>query len=143
MKMRNHDHIKGEKGENLIISQDKKLHKSAKSWSFFKKLGSFELLMVWAAQNWYYLLILINFRPFYKQITLCASYQDRGCSQFRQNMLVLDCYILVFAIGIPSQPTLSNIAVMISSYYYKSCIIAFLITLHIIKQIQTFIINKT
>ena len=74
MKMRNHDHIKGEKGENLIISQDKKLHNSAKSWSFFKKLGSFELLMVWAAQNWYYLLILINFRPFYEQITLCASY---------------------------------------------------------------------
>ena len=74
MKMRNHDHIKGEKGENLIISQDKKLHNSAKSGSFFKKLGSFELLMVWAAQNWYYLLILINFRSFYEQITLCASY---------------------------------------------------------------------
>ena len=78
MKMRNHDHIKGEKGENLIISQDKKLHNSAKSWSFFKKLGSFELLMVWAAQNWYYLLILINFRPFYGfastgQVVICPS----------------------------------------------------------------------
>ena len=42
------------------------------------------------------------------------------------------CYT---GIGIPSWPTLSNIAVMISSDYYKSCIIAFLIILHIIKQI--------
>ena len=79
MKMRNHDHIKGEKGENLIISQDKKLHNSAKSWSFFKKLGSFELLMVWAARNWSYMLNLTHSRPFYEQITLCASYQARGC----------------------------------------------------------------
>ena len=43
MKMRNHDHIKDEKGENHIISQGKKLHNSTKSWLFFKKLGSFEL----------------------------------------------------------------------------------------------------
>ena len=79
MKMRNHDHIKGEKGENLIISQDKKLHNSAKSWSFFKKLGSFELLMVWAARNWSYMLNLTHSRPFYEQITLCASYYIRIC----------------------------------------------------------------
>ena len=72
--MRNHDHIKGEKGENLIISQDKKLHNSAKSWSFFKKLGSFELLMVWAAQNWSYMLNLVNYNSFYGKITLGASY---------------------------------------------------------------------
>ena len=82
--MRNHDHIKGEKGENLIISQDKKLHNSAKSWSFFKKLGSFELLMVWAARNWSYMLNLTHSRPFYEQITLCASYYIRICMMIQQ-----------------------------------------------------------
>ena len=56
-----------------------KLHNSAKSWSFFKKLGSFELLMVWAARNWSYMLNLTHSRPFYEQITLCASYYIRDC----------------------------------------------------------------
>ena len=46
-----------------------KLHNSAKSWSFFKKLGSFELLMVWTTRKWSYLLNLTHFRPFYGQIT--------------------------------------------------------------------------
>ena len=69
MKMRNHDHIKGEKGENHIISQGKNLHNSTKSWLFFKKLGSFELLMVWTTRKWSYLLNLTHFRPFYGQIT--------------------------------------------------------------------------
>ena len=89
MKMRNHDHIKGEKGENLIISQDKKLHNSAKSWSFFKKLGSFELLMVWAARNWSYMLNLTHSRPFYEQITLCASYYIRICISYILKLLTL------------------------------------------------------
>ena len=79
--MRNHDHIKGEKGENHIISQGKKLHNLTKSWLFFKKLGSFELLMVWAARNCPYLLNLTHSRPFYEQITLCASYYIRICTK--------------------------------------------------------------
>ena len=42
-----------------------KLHNSAKCWSFFKKLGSFELLTVWHARNWSYILNLVNYKPFY------------------------------------------------------------------------------
>ena len=75
---------KGWKGENHIISRGKKLHNSTKSWLFFKKLGSFELLMVWAARNCPYLLNLTHSRPFYEQITLCASYYIRICINIPQ-----------------------------------------------------------
>ena len=91
MKMRNHDHIKGEKGENHIISQGKKLHNLTKSWLFFKKLGSFELLMVWAARNCPYLLNLTHSRPFYEQITLCASYYIRDCNRYWKNIKREEC----------------------------------------------------
>ena len=64
MKMRNHDHIKGEKEENLIISQGKNLHNSAKSWSFLKSLAVLKSSHSELQENdTYYLLNLTNSEP--------------------------------------------------------------------------------
>ena len=43
---------------------------SAKSWSFWENLGSFELLLVWTTRKSSYLLNLVNYKPYFSMVEL-------------------------------------------------------------------------